>query len=124
MRGIDHYAFHYIGVIMQDVQIIALILIGVLNFLVIRYVFKEFSFFSYPTLLAALVTIVGCIGLQGTLGRAGLHILIIPYTGLILAVVAAIIVAFTLSLWKNLTAMTSKIKKVNQNAGKDQMNHR
>jgi hypothetical protein len=72
---------------MASIEIIVLIILGGVCYLAIAEALKSCSFFGTPRILAALVTILGIIGLKGT-APGLLEGLLIPYATLLLAVAA------------------------------------
>ena len=70
---------------MSILGVIAVGIIGVIGYFVMAEALSEFSLFSYPRIIAALVAAIGCIGLH----HAGTRIapaLLIPFAALLLAI--------------------------------------
>lgn len=70
---------------MSILGVIAVGIIGVIGYFVMAEALSEFSLFSYPRIIAALVAAIGCIGLHQT----GVHLataLLIPFAALLLSV--------------------------------------
>ncbi len=70
---------------MSILGIITIGIIGLIGYFVMAEALREFSLFSYPRVIAALVAAIGCIGLQQT-GERIAPALLIPFAALLMAV--------------------------------------
>ena len=69
---------------MNPLALIVIIAIGIIAYLVTSDVLKNFSGFRYPGVLAALVTLIGCVGLLGA-SESAMAVITIPFAALIIA---------------------------------------
>lgn len=72
---------------MSVLNVIAIGIIGIVSYIVMAEALKDFSTFNSPRTIAALVSVIGCIGLQQT-GGPLVSALLIPFAALLLAVAA------------------------------------
>lgn len=63
---------------------VAIVIIGAIGYFVMAEALRDFSLFRYPRIIAALVALLGCIGLQHT-GERLATALLIPFAALLLA---------------------------------------
>lgn len=89
---------------MEILGTIALCAMGVVGYFVMAEALREFSMFRYPRIIAVLVVIIGCIGLQQS-GVGLAPALLIPFAALLLACSAAWVIS-------RLARLSGKQKKV------------
>jgi hypothetical protein len=69
---------------MNALGTIAIVIMGVVGYLITAQAMSEYSTFRYPRIIAALVVILGCIGLRQS-GDGLAAALLIPFAALIVA---------------------------------------
>ena len=94
---------------MEILGTIAVCTIGVVGYFVMADALRDFSMFRYPRIIAALVAVIGCIGIQ----QSGVHLapaLLIPFAALLLACSAV----WVISRWAGLSGKQKRALDVDR----------